>query len=216
MRNICFLISALFLMAAGCKKKALPDPPVNPGYQWPYTQGSYWIYQWYDVDTTGMATATSQRDSIYTAGDTVINGHTYVVLRGSWYAQPNYQWLLRDSSGYIIDHTGTIRYSYVNFTDTLMHITERLPQYGMYYWYRKMYSQQTITTPAGTFDCIEARDYYYDPDEDTLTSCGDAAITTSDYYANGVGRVLLKAGSFTNLMHCLSHIEARLVDYHFE
>ena len=69
--------------------------------------GSYWVYDWYEVDyLTGVSAPTDRRDSIWIAGDTIINGNQYHIQKGTWFSSSVSTSIQRDSSGYIVNHNG--------------------------------------------------------------------------------------------------------------
>ena len=114
------LILAGVLMTSvftSCKKDSeTQTTPTN------FTQlkvGNYWVYERFNVDASGSATATGILDSCYVEKDTIIDTtHYFKFIRpevvGSTYS---YQFV-RDSLHYLVNSDGQILFSSQNFTDT--------------------------------------------------------------------------------------------------
>jgi len=69
---LAFVSSTLFI---GCFKEN-QESVVYPDFAM-LKVGNYWIYQYFDIDSLGNATATNTYDSCYVEKDTTINGKTY-------------------------------------------------------------------------------------------------------------------------------------------
>jgi hypothetical protein len=187
----------------------------NISFNQPNTAGSYWVYQWYRVNYDGSYTVSSRIDSIYIAGDTLINDKIYTVKKGSWLTTgSNYTSILRDSSGYFVTPSGGVRFSYVNFSDTINSriATEiSVPQLS---YYRKMFDNSTISVPAGEFSGIEARDYYFYESGQPVNSCGDFEIGFGSFYVDQIGLVKYQTTYAGPLYACTYFEEARLIRYY--
>jgi hypothetical protein len=177
--------------------------------------GNYWIYEFYRVDTNGVATKLASTDSAYIWKDTVINGIKYYLkIQDQWqftdagkaleYPDTAY---LRDSLGYLIQYVPVngkrfIQFSRDNFTDVLFRDTIS----ALLIREQKMTGKDsTITVPAGSFTtrslCLICyplqptypwgiRRYYYS-------------------YGNGIGQVKYTYGFYGSP----DHYEARLIRY---
>jgi hypothetical protein len=168
-----FLIT--ILMIIGCKK----DDPIikedNPilsnqkiNFQ-PLTIGSWWVYEWNTVTNTGDVTFRNL-DTLFIAGDTVINGQKFYNRKGKSMGSTVNQFL-RDSSGYLVNHKGTILCSSHNFTDTLFTYNS-----GNVYEYRMMAHKDTlITVPRGTFKSSAYKYFFSASYQDTTikSNCYD-------------------------------------------
>ncbi|HEX8517596.1 MAG TPA: hypothetical protein VF868_15470 [Bacteroidia bacterium] len=103
------LILAAVFCFNSCKKEEDPEP-VNPTPAGPvvypnYSKlaiGNYWVYQRFNLDTSGNYTPTVI-DSCYIANDTVIGGKTYFVYTEPYISGGTNTKLLRDSLHYILD-----------------------------------------------------------------------------------------------------------------
>ena len=214
------LLMIIFAVFSSCKKKEV-EPTICESsvqeFEVPNTKGSYWKYQCYRVDTSGVETLYGEPDSVYVYGDTVISNKRYTVIKGTWLTAPSTTILSirRDSSGFIVNENGKVIYSFNNFTDTLR--TGSL-QYGpppeSWHWYMKMYNNISINVPAGTFNTVEARRSFYDPNGGPANNCGDAEFTLGYWYADGIGKVKETNGFIVDLQNCGAHLEARLTDYY--
>ena len=155
------LLLGLFLVLgiSSCKKDvAIPQAPTNPtssGTYIPMTVGSYWIYDWYDVDTLGNTTPLNVTDSISVSGDTIIGLNTFYVMEEFWHNQiiPARKFYRRDSCGSLIDTSGNVYFSSTNLTDTLFIGYETSSELG---YYKMTDINKMVTAPAGTFSTMNA------------------------------------------------------------
>ncbi|MEP7264295.1 MAG: hypothetical protein ABI772_07355 [Bacteroidota bacterium] len=169
MKNIAWVtLVALNLLAVSCKKDTNdsdPDPvvPVSEATDFtPLKTGNYWVYERYEVDSSGNATALNTFDSCYVEGDSVINGVTYSkYIKPDYVSNTNVTLLLRDSADYLISSNGQLLFS-DNDTTTIF--------YSYYYtaipdticlMQVKMTELNVMSTvPAGTFLSCDARTTY--------------------------------------------------------
>lgn len=123
MRKVFYLLFVLSIFS--CKKdnslKINPSPEMLKDV--PLTIGSYWVYEYYNVDTvTGMNQNLNMKDSIVIVSDTVLNGKKYVVRMGNVPFSGMNTWgiidIVRDSSGYLVNAQGTVLFAENNFIDT--------------------------------------------------------------------------------------------------
>ncbi len=123
MRNSGMLAFLLLLLVIihSCKKNSPQPPPSYPDYS-QLTVGNYWIYERYNIDSPGNATASGIFDSCYVEKDTQINNTAFFkVIRpqplGAYYNTT----FIHDSLHYLINEEGQILFSSQNFTDTFSH-----------------------------------------------------------------------------------------------
>lgn len=216
MKTGILLATLLTLSIVSCKKDKeveTPDPPGNSHYVIPNTVGSYWVYETVSIDSNGTETHIGLNDSIYIAGDSIFNGNLFTVYKGFYNGSSNYTRLERDSSGFVVGPFGGLYYSYSNFTDTLYTIS-----YPMFDAIVKMFdSNDQIDVPAGTFQAIEKRKTYYNPDGGPVTSCGQISFSFGTWYADGIGEVKEVYGFAGAFVACMgTRYEKRLIDYHIE
>lgn len=161
-----------------------PTSSVVPSTNYhPLSIGSYWIYEWVQIDTLGNETPMNQIDTVTVIGDTVINGNTYAELYGTWLSpQPRY-WYKRDSAGYLITNFGGAIFTTTSTSDTLGFSDFQI---GISW---KMMAPNTgpIFTPAGTFpEVLSVRSDFYHQDPNYPWGI---PRTTFGYFAENVGLV---------------------------
>lgn len=166
MRNLILLGLTLVLFASCSKNETTPNVE-NPTLAFSYLPmkvGNYWVYRHYNIDTIGHIIQTAElpiTDSVIITRDTSINGKRYFVFEGTNYPiNPNWGIvaILRDSSNYIVDVQGVIKFSKDNFTDTLVTNTSVINNDTIYRLSYKMEAPDTIVTvPAGNFSVLNYR-----------------------------------------------------------
>jgi hypothetical protein len=177
-------LTILSLAVLSCKKdKITPEPIPSNSYTHVTTTGSYWVYEWYDVDSTGNETPSnvSWKDTIRIVGDTVINGEVFQHYKGKQFNQ-FMDYFQRDSSGYVIRPDGKISYSY-------MGVPKLLNMHNDGYMNQNAYLglKQTVTTNFGT---KEANTTYLEVsmvDGTPVNTCGDYSVRLYNYYVSGLG-----------------------------
>lgn len=216
MRNL-FLLSLIISLLVSCETGT--DTPLNddntsnPGNSYmPLEIGNYWIYQHVDITSQGQETVRDITDSIVVDRDTVIDGNQYFVIEGTNYPYDGGKWgtleLLKDSSGYIVNHEGVVRFSEENFTDTLAAKTEVIDQDTLY---RLTYKMEEVdgpySSPAGSFTVLNCKGTVLSFQE--LPGINNPRYM-NNYYAKGVGRVLQTYMFY----HSPVIREKRLIRYH--
>lgn len=116
-RYTLILFSSLLTISFSSCKKDSSTPTTYPNFS-QLKVGNYWVYERFNVDSSGNATATEIFDSCYVEKDTLINNISYYkVIRpevpGSKYEDK----FVRDSLHYLVNHNGQILFSSQNFTD---------------------------------------------------------------------------------------------------
>ena len=214
------IIIATILALVSCKKDKQELPILSnegpqPQFNTPTTTGSYWVYQWFKIDSNGVETPIQDIDTVKVFGDTTINNLEYIIYKGNVGIGPTnpnstqYTSYKRDSSGYVVSLNRGIEYSYVNFSDTLH--KGSFPQ--LWDYYLKMFDNIQVTVPVGTFNSIENREYCYYASGDPVNTCGDAYFTRGRWYVEGIGKVKETNGFITEFKNC-EYREARLIDYY--
>jgi len=129
---------------------------MHPAVYLPMKTGNYWIYQHFQVDTTGMEVPVNYRDSCYVAGDTLIRGKTfYKIFNFSLIRQYSY---FTDSLHYVIDQAGRIILSSEDFSSVLgKSYTIESNDTLVYTEYRMNDKDLEIAVPAGVFRTINVQ-----------------------------------------------------------
>ncbi len=168
MRIFSFLLLALAF--AACKKDT-PKPAggAQPPFVLASSPGSYWVYEWVQVDSSGTVMTLTFRDSVYVSGDTVINGNMYTIHTGSYLGFPT-NLVMRDSSGYIIRPDGEIILSTNNFTDTVNYRVTGAANLETY-WITKN-PGMTVTVAPGTYPVFDHQGHHYNMDGTPFSVCG--------------------------------------------
>ncbi|MBI3502655.1 MAG: hypothetical protein HY063_12765 [Bacteroidetes bacterium] len=166
----------------------------------PLTAGSFWIYDYYHLDTNKIETYIN-RDTIRIIKDSIINGKTYAVFHGSCeYKCSNCMTLRRDSSGYLVNEKGFVYFSATNFADTLENLSDST---GLFF-FKMTHKDSAISVPAGAFQTYDyERILHYYWDSRPPQHC-------HYFYANGVGIVKSQWKYYNSSNYWL----AKLVNYY--
>ncbi|MGD1847190.1 MAG: hypothetical protein ACFB10_17505 [Salibacteraceae bacterium] len=154
MKNWPFLLLATGLVLTACKDDdepiaCEPDPEYTPG-----KTGSYWVYEVSSTNAQGEVTLQNYVDSIYLDEDSVINGQSYRVERGTYFNAP-YLSLLRKENQQLIAEDGAVAFTPVISNDTFSTFYDASIQTN---FYAQMVDPGfEWETPAGTFDVIAKR-----------------------------------------------------------
>jgi len=217
MKRYMTLALTAFLFIA-CKKEKIETTTCNQSqtqetqentYVFPTTIGSYWVYEWYQIDSLGTETAMTTIDSVFITGDTLINNELFTVYSESFLGNPSIRFK-RDSSGYIIDQYGGIEYSYVDFNTTFDGWNN--PEYTSSFNMIDM-TTTPITVLAGVFKTIERRKSISKFDGSTISSCAGNTVIYPTNYASGIGKVRFVTSYISSIPLC-HHFEQRLINYY--
>ncbi len=218
-KSILPVLALLTVSIISCKKEkekekeeVCPTPsPAAPVYA-DYSKlkvGNYWIYQRYEVDTLGNATAQTIFDSCYVKSDTLLNGNTYFVISRPTYNPSHSIIILRDSLYYTISYGNYIHFSSQDFTSIFNsnYITASTGDTVCYVVKKMATASTVITVPAGTFTTLDA--------EETFTmypnwSSAGAVRKTHTRYAENIGIVSETLPFFSSNP---KYIERRLIRY---
>lgn len=214
------LVVVFFLAAAliSCKKEKTDPIDNNPETDqtdyFPLSIGNYWIYQHFEIDSLNHETEKQVFDSIAITADTIYRNNKYYVLEGTNYPFNGGQWgfieMLRDSSGYIVNQNGIIKFTDDNFVDTLAFKTEVHNGDTLYTLFYKMEKpSDNIEVPLGSFNVLNYRG--------TLNSSMEIQGSQNPrylntFYADSVGKIL----ETYFFLHSPLTNEKRLVRYHIE
>lgn len=207
MKKLVLFFFVITILYSCNKNENEPDPLVIPQSS-EYTifnVGSYWVYDWYKIDTLGNETPMNKTDSIYVSKDTVINGETYRLSNGTRLGGMSYTSIVRDSSNYTVNHEGAILFSATNFSDTLF--SDSISDL-VFISYQMANKDSIISVPAGTYKTINCKGTVT-----PLISGYQWGIRYLDNrYAKGIGLIL----STSYYMSSPDYMEQRLVRYHIE
>ena len=203
-----FCISTSVLFAACSKDLAIPEPQIiYPNYT-PMTVGSYWVYDWYVVDSAGNTQQHPHTDSVYIAGDTIIGTDTFAIRVGTWFLGSPFRQYLRNLNGDLVTPSGSIIFSATNFTDTLYisYINPNMKEYII-----MMDIGEVVTLPIGTFSTVNAA-HVWQRLNGIWDSCVGAYDIHDNQYAQNVGMVRT-SWQFTGTSTC-NVWEGRLRTYY--
>ncbi len=186
-----FVLGLSMALLSACQKSDDALPSGVSSYT-PMKTGNYWVYAHYQIDPNGQAIPQSRTDSVAITGDTLINGKVYYKFEGTNYPWSGGRWgllaLLRDSSGYLVNANGTIKFAAGNFTDILASKTEIIEGDTLYtLQYRMERVAGTVSVPAGEFEALNYKGTVIMPD-DRPGIQNPRYINT--YYAKGTGKIL--------------------------
>ncbi len=167
-----FYVAMVITLITSCENDQTEESitPVETSSYMPLEVGNYWVYTYYKIDTLGNETDQNKTDSVVITKDTLINGNQYYVIEGTDYYGSVREWdvidILRDSSGYIVNEEGKIRFSEDNFTDTLYTIVKVYDNDTIYTITCKMEEYATsVSVPAGEFEVLNYQGTVTTPEE---------------------------------------------------
>ena len=205
-------LTILSLTVLSCKKDKVEPvipTPNNPSYTHVTTTGSYWVYDWYDVDSTGTETLNPQwKDTIRIVGDTTINGEVFQHYRGKRWNSP-VEYYNRDSSGYVINPDGSVAYSYMGVPMALSSSSD-----GYFKSENFIGGIQTISTAFGN---KQANTTYLEVsmvDGSPVNSCGDLTVRFYNYYVSGLGCVSTETAYISQLQALCAIKRSKLSAYY--
>jgi len=214
MRNL-FVSGVIIILLSSCNKDDGSTPSGSQPLNYlPLKVGNYWIYQHYDIDTSGNETMTARIDSMVITRDTIIRDKQYFVLEGTDYPFVYPGWniidIMRDSSGCLVNHNGTIRFAADNFSDTLagrILVVGNDTMYTLTYKMEKPY--YPVQVPAGLFEVLN-----YKGTVCTLLNISGVVYPRylNTYYTNDVGKIL----STYFYLHSPEFSEKRLIRYYIQ
>jgi|GEM_PF-1755173 len=206
-----FPIFALLLVSCN-KEEVIPEMPVcntNSSYQFVSSPGSWWAYEWVWVDSLGVETSHTPKDTIRILSDTIIGGHSYAVKSGSYLGGATSS-IQRDSLGYIVSPNGYVYYHSNGGGDTIA--TESNPVFNSYSM--AFLGSTTKTVPAGTFDVdVDIQSHLYSPDSTWFSPCDSVWVRHSSY-VTGIGEIASQTGYVSLLQSECKYLERRLVSYY--
>lgn len=154
-------LSCLLLLQACKKEETSPVPgPIAASSLGDISEfsnlriGNYWIYDHYKVDENDNILETVRTDSVWVAGDSVINGVTYKVVNYAAAGNPGpvfNAWLWRDSANHLLQSWNSEPDLLFSTGPLDQVIYTRTNEAGITWEYTVLPGPVEITVPAGTF-----------------------------------------------------------------
>ena len=154
------LTVCLLLTLFACSKEEDENSPAQKlERHFPLTVGNTWIYENFRVDTLGNEKRLKFIDTVTISDEIILNGKTHFVFTGNHYPYHPSKGVLRvvkDSSGYIVDTSGRIIFSSIDFSDSLRLFIDSIGYGGNLHTdvYRMMKAPSPVSVPAGVFNDV--------------------------------------------------------------
>lgn len=204
MKRVILLLAVFGMIITSCKKDNTENQLV-PVPEADYMQleiGNYWVYQWYNIDTSGNESLIARYDSSIITADTLIGGRKY--FKKLIIQNVNHVEFLRDSNGYLVDHGGMIRFSDHDFTK-ILRIMEIVPDIATIE-YQMANPDSLISISLGNFPTYNFRGTVYAMDPQHPLGIN----YTHNFYADGMGLIKTSSYYFSNPN---LRVERRLVSF---
>ncbi len=200
------------VFAVSCKKTTEEIVPAVKSDYFQLKVGNYWIYEGYQIDSTGVATSTGISDSAYIEKDTMTGGNRYFkLIEAPFIFSPlQYTIFLRDSSGYLVDKSGRVLASDFNFSDTLQFDTAHP---SLYTGYLTMTGKDSLVKMAGGIELPSITAQYKIVPAPVYA--GSMPVRYAyEVYARGIGK--MKTHNFFFFTGYKSSFERRLLRYNVQ
>lgn len=186
MKKILYLVAFAAAFTSCKKDSAEPgQPAAGNSFSIPATTGSYWVYQWESIDSSGVSTPMAITDSVRVVGDTLINGLTYVAYDETFMGNPVPRRYLRDSSGYIVNQNGLIAWSYLNNGAAVSEHAD-----GEFLIRFSVAANANVTVPAGAYTNAAVMTKKVSMvNGSAVNACGDQEVDFFMYFVSGIGMV---------------------------
>jgi len=215
MKKVMLTTLVLSLVMLGCSKEeeielAAPilnndTPSIN---HMPLAIGNYWVYETYIIDTLGNETLNSPNDSAYVDRDTLINGNTYYIIEGDFFATFAIGSILRN------ENNSVLYYNTYDNTDNIIFTTNNIGDIYLSRLDTNIFSASTWVNPSKINKNVAAGSFLsYDRETEITPLIPNHPIgirSSHTYYNKDVGVVA------NQLFYMSSHdiIESRLVRFH--
>lgn len=205
-----FTISILLIFIFSCKKESVVPSCESQNIRsyFPMEVGSYWVYQWYKVDSSGTEELqVGKTDTVTIVKDTLIGNSWFKKIqeKNSFITAPVVIKYRRDSLGFLVDPQNDIFFSSSNFIDTL-----RIASNSNF---KIIYQMDIPTTPiettAGIFDCLN-----FQGEVTPFVPVDWSTQLINIYYSRGIGKVHENSFFFSSAE--VSQFHRRLIEYHLE
>jgi len=204
--------TTLALLIISCKKEKTntPVPIDEPTYTYVTTNGSYWVYDLYDVDSLGNETLLPQKDTIKVTGDTVVNGKTYYKFVGGTLGNSNQVTFQRDSSGYIVSlNHGSIMYSFNNVASVINSFSDDIFSYSTGFE-----NNQNVATAFGVKNAFVGYYQVSKNDGTPINVCNDLFVKFYTHYVSGIGMVQTETAFYSQMMNACAKKRSKLSSYY--
>lgn len=208
--SILFVITLFF----SCSSNDESDNPESQEENfYALTVGNSWVYKNYKYNpTTELYDDTGVIDSVSIIGTEDVSGETYFKFR-RWttgneenitFCNPNGEHfeLLRDSLGYLVRDSGSIKF--VNNNNDEILISSQF--FGNEY-FQLQENQIQIVTESGSFECYDMLYFVRDQNDEILPG------TNNYYYADGIGLIFDTTSWVSEEIHT---VERRLDSYYVQ
>lgn len=208
-----------FLIFSCSKDDPIECRPYNTegivDWDYPTETGSFWVYEWFSLDSNGVETPMNNIDTVRIVGDSIVAGNTFAVYEEQFFGNSYNTILRRDSSGFIINHLGQQDYSYVEFEEEYEPGTLNTGGLETLFLYNVMKDTRDsiISVPAGDFSAVDREIHFYYEGNPVLNPCGDTEFVDHRFHVPGIGEVKSTSYFVIEFQTNCSTIERRLVEY---
>lgn len=187
-----FIILLVLILNYSCSSEESDSSQQTSNF-YALTVGNSWDYKYYlnDANTNNFL-PTPVTETVDITATVVIDNETYYNFKhivsgnnGSYSMLPDNgerNFTLRDSSGYLIDEIGTIKYNNSSYDE---YFVDYITDYGDFAYYLSLTdTADNVTTNAGSFTCYD-NNYYFKDSNGNLSNSLDHI-----YREDGKGEVL--------------------------
>lgn len=184
------------LASLACQKEKNPISPEGPNSTtsaFTARNGSYFVYDIFEIDSNGGATPFGVPDTIFVVGDTILNGHRFVHLKDQLFNVGSVSAFLRDSSGYIVDTFGVVHWAPRNLPVAVPFRSSQL-----FAWHSFGFTNHSFPLPTGSINgsvvpassqaAFELQNHYYFTNGNHFSVC-DSVFVSKQLFVSGLGMV---------------------------
>ena len=204
-----FLSICTLLLLFSCSKNDDDQTILPPEDYYQLNVGNYWVYDRYNVYPDGTEELLDRKDTVSVVGTTTLNNQVYFEFSGTQFGG-DYQKLVRDSSGFLVEDNGKILFSTQIFNTVLRQDTIWTSDSPLVQSVYEMKPDEVlIDVPAGVFPCYEyeatVTSFETDPPFDVKYH--------STFYSDDIGLVKQTGSYYSTSAFTL---ERRLSEFHIE
>ncbi|MEQ8475301.1 MAG: hypothetical protein RIB54_03610 [Fulvivirga sp.] len=166
--------------------------------------GNYWVYEWYEIYPDGTESKYNVRDSVYISTDTLIDGRSFIVRRGTFLKNKRTEILLDSANSLYKFPSEVLLFTLDKTNETTITIKAGENPIATVKYILKSNSI-VANVPAGEFECLNYEGIVesLDPDYQYGTRIN------SDLYAKNFGLVMKRC----HLYNSPNNLEMRLVKF---